>query len=120
VLFASRDIAPIGYAAFAFALGVTVGMLIRRTLPAMAVALAVFVAVQIAMPLWIRPHLITPAQVKTAITAMNLNGLMASGPDGPVQELIVSVDQTGAWILSNQTVDTGGNVVGALPSWVVN
>ena len=49
-MFDARGIVPLGYAAFAFALGVTVGMLIRRTVPAMAITLAVFVAVQIAMP----------------------------------------------------------------------
>ncbi|MGH3201525.1 MAG: hypothetical protein ACRDOA_05765 [Streptosporangiaceae bacterium] len=59
-MFTQRDITPIGYAAFAFALGVTAGMLIRRTVPAMAITLAVFAAVQVVMPLWIRPHLITP------------------------------------------------------------
>jgi hypothetical protein len=31
-------------------------MLLRRTLPAITVTLAVFVLVQIAVPLWIRPH----------------------------------------------------------------
>ena len=46
LLFGARGIVPIGYAAFAFALGVTVGVLIRRTLPAMATTLAVFVAVR--------------------------------------------------------------------------
>ena len=46
-LFGARGIAPIGYAAFAFVLGVTAGVLIRRTLPAMAVTLAVFAAVQL-------------------------------------------------------------------------
>ena len=44
LLFGARGIVPIGYAAFAFALGVTVGMLVRRTVPAMAITLAVFVA----------------------------------------------------------------------------
>jgi transposase len=37
LLFDARGVVPIGYAAFAFALGVTVGMLVRRTLPAMAI-----------------------------------------------------------------------------------
>jgi len=32
-IFGERGIAPVGYAAFAFALGVTAGMLIRRTVP---------------------------------------------------------------------------------------
>jgi hypothetical protein len=120
VLFASRDIAPIGYAAFAFALGVTVGMLIRRTLPAMAITLAVFVAVQIAMPLWIRPHLITPAQVSTAITATNLGNVYASGPEGPVTKLTVTFNEPGAWIISNQTIDATGQVASPLPSSVAN
>ncbi|MCP9970057.1 ABC transporter permease [Actinomadura madurae] len=40
--FSVHGIVPIGHAAFAFALGVTVGVLTRRTLPAMAITLAVF------------------------------------------------------------------------------
>ena len=60
VFFATRGIVPIGYAAFAFVLGVVAGLLLRRTVPAMAVTLAVFAAVQIAMPLAVRPHLIPP------------------------------------------------------------
>lgn len=55
LLFAARGIVPIGYAAFAFAVGATVGLLIRRTLPAMAATLAVFLVVQIAMPTLVRP-----------------------------------------------------------------
>ena len=43
-----RDIAPMGYAAFAFALGATAGVLMRRTLPAMASTLVVFVAARVA------------------------------------------------------------------------
>jgi hypothetical protein len=115
-LFAARDIAPIGYAAFAFALGVTVGMLVRRTIPAMAVTLAVFVAIQLAMPLWIRPNLVPPAEATTAITAENLHGIGISGPGG-VRTLEVGVDQPGAWILSSDTVDGSGKVVETLPSW---
>ncbi|MGW3958136.1 hypothetical protein ACWEKM_46485 [Streptomyces sp. NPDC004752] len=40
------------YAAFAFLLGVTLGILIRRTVTAMAITLAAFAALQIAMPLY--------------------------------------------------------------------
>src|SRR5688500_11786337 len=57
LLFDARGIAPIAYAAFAFALGVTIGRLARRTLPAMAITLVAFTVVQIAMPLLVRPHL---------------------------------------------------------------
>ncbi len=45
--FDQRDIAPIGYAAFAFALGTTAGVLIRRTVPAMAATLVGFVTTQL-------------------------------------------------------------------------
>ena len=40
-IFSESGIAPVGYAAFAFAFGVTAGLLIRRTLPAIAVTLAI-------------------------------------------------------------------------------
>ena len=50
-IFASHGITPLGYAAFGFALGTAAGALIRRTVPAMAVTLAIFAAAQVAMPL---------------------------------------------------------------------
>jgi hypothetical protein len=56
-VFHESGVVPVGYAAFAFALGVTAGLLIRRTLPAMAVTVVIFAAVQFAVPLWVRPHL---------------------------------------------------------------
>src|SRR6202044_2829674 len=71
LVFATHGITPLGYAAFAFTLGVTAGALIRRTVPAMAVTLAIFAAVQIAMPLWIRPNLFPASHTTIAI---NFNG----------------------------------------------
>jgi hypothetical protein len=59
--FGQRDIVPIGYAAFAFALGVVFGLLIRRTVPAMAVTLAAYVAVRIGGSYGLRPRLFGPA-----------------------------------------------------------
>lgn len=117
VTFAAQDIAPMGYAGFAFVLGVVAGMLVRRTIPAMALTLAVFVAVQLAMPLWIRPHLVPPEVVTTAITAENLHGIGVSGPDG-VSTLTVGAGSPGAWILSSETVDGAGQPVTTLPGWV--
>jgi hypothetical protein len=69
-------IAPAGYAAFGFALGITAGLFIRRTLPAMAVTLAVYTAVIIAFPVWVRPHLIPPAR---ATSALSLASVIATG-----------------------------------------
>ncbi|MGH3124369.1 MAG: ABC transporter permease subunit, partial [Streptosporangiaceae bacterium] len=65
-------VAPVGYAAFAFALGVTAGLFIRRTLPAMAVTLAVFTAVIIAFPIWVRPHLIPPVQTTSTLSLASI------------------------------------------------
>lgn len=119
LMFDARGIAPMGYAAFAFILGVTVGMLIRRTLPAIAVTLVIFAAVQIAMPLWVRPHLITPVQVTTAITATNLNGIK-QGNGGTVRGMEVTIDQPGAWIISNRTINAAGQAVDTLPPIAAN
>jgi ABC-type transport system involved in multi-copper enzyme maturation permease subunit len=106
--FDSRDIVPIGYAVFAFALGTTVGLLIRRTLPAMAVTLAVFAAVQIVMPLAIRPHLISPITANVAFTTevaqTGINGLGSNGGPGSGGNAPVGVfgyNKPGAWILGS-------------------
>jgi len=50
------DLVPVGYALFAVALGICAGAVLRRTLPAMAVTLAGFVAVRATVVLWLRPH----------------------------------------------------------------
>jgi hypothetical protein len=108
LLFDARGITPIGYAAFAFALGVTAGVLIRRTLPAMAATLAAFAAVQVAWPNWIRPHLIAPVRAILPLNTANLNELMI-GNKGDMT-VIGAVNKPGAWILSNQTIDTTGHM----------
>src|SRR3954471_6144662 len=44
-MFGQRNIAPIGYAALAFAIGVAAGLLLRWTLPAMAATLVAFTGI---------------------------------------------------------------------------
>jgi hypothetical protein len=78
-VFPTHGITPLGYAAFGFALGVTAGLLIRRTLPAMAVTLAIFAAVQLVTPLWIRPHLLPSSRTIATIEAAQANVFPASG-----------------------------------------
>ena len=114
LLFDARGIAPIGYAAFAFALGVTVGMLVRRTLPAMAITLAVFVAVQIAMPLLVRPHLIPATRATIEIAISNVEHIGFPRDGGPIQARMQAPDTgafAGAWVLSSQTIDSAGRTV---------
>lgn len=52
-----RDIVPIAYSLFSFALGVFIGVILRRTIPAMAVTLVLFGAVLGSFGQWVRPHL---------------------------------------------------------------
>jgi hypothetical protein len=108
LLFAARGIVPIAYAAFAFALGVAVGMLVRRTLPAMAITLAVFVACQIAMPLLVRPHLLPPTRSTTEITGSNVSGFHWANDDLLVEANAASAD---AWVLSSHILDPSGRAV---------
>jgi hypothetical protein len=114
--FDAHGITPLGYASFAFTLGVTTGLLIRRAIPAMAVTLAIFAAVQVAMPLWIRPHLFPPDHTTAAIssftalpTQIGSNGTFAFG----VQFL---PGQPGAWILSAGAVNAAGHPVSTNPA----
>ena len=97
--FDRRDIAPMGYAALAFGLGVFAGTVIRRTLPAMASTLVGFIAVRFADYEWIRPHIFAPVRAVTAFNAQN------PGAGGGVPG--------GAWILTNQTINAAGRVIGA-------
>jgi hypothetical protein len=111
LVFDTRDIAPIGYAAFAFALGVTVGILVRRTLPAMAITLAVFVAVQIAMPTLVRPHLLPPTHATVEISPSLIDGF-GRQPGGQIQiQIQAKAPDPGGWLLSSQTVDGSGKAV---------
>ncbi|MFI0483941.1 ABC transporter permease [Actinomadura sp. 9N215] len=111
LVFVARGIAPIGHAAFAFALGVTVGVLVRRTLPAMSITLVVFIAVQVAMPIFVRPHLVPPETRTIEITADNpVDMMLDHRPSGARMQVKVSAER-GAWTLTNETVDASGNKV---------
>ena len=117
VVFGTRGIAPIGYAAFAFVLGVLVGLMIRRTIPAMGVTLAVIAAVQIVFPLWIRPHLITPVRNVSTVTVGNIQGLGVNPGNQQIQNVMVAAPGVpGTWIISNQvTTASGSTSLGTVP-----
>jgi hypothetical protein len=117
LIFATHGITPLGYAAFAFAFGVTAGALIRRTIPAMAVTLAVFVALQVAMPLWIRPHF-APADHMVIATSGGNEAGGATGPGGNTLTLVATSipGQPGAWILSSGPVNAAGKPVSTTPA----
>jgi hypothetical protein len=107
VIFATSGITPLGYAAFAFALGTAVGTLIRRTVPAMAVTLAIFAAVQVAMPLGVRPHLIPPDRTIVSIDAARVGF-------GDLTATIVP-GQPGAWLISSTAINAAGQLTSTIP-----
>ncbi|GAB3947145.1 transporter [Kribbella albertanoniae] len=121
VTFSGRGLVPIGYAVFAFALGVAIGLAVRRTLVALAVTLAVVILVQILAPTLIRPHLMAPTDQNTVATADNLRGFMISGPgpDAEIKQIEVGINAVGGWKLTDETVDKSGKVA-TLPKWVID
>jgi hypothetical protein len=96
-LFGERAIAPIGYAAFAFALGLVAGLLLRRMLPAMAVTLVGYIAARMVVVLWVRPHF-SPA--------VHYLGSLQSDP---AARNLGTFDQNGAWVIKSQVIDPAGH-----------
>lgn len=117
VTFAMRGVAPPAYGVFALVLGVAAGLVLRRTVAAMAVTLVVYTLVQVAVPLWVRPHLAPPVRQTVAISLETLDGIGLRGGDPPKVQLTLQTGSLGAWVLQNRTVDAGGRAVPTLPSW---
>jgi hypothetical protein len=115
--FGATGVVPIGYAALAFALGVTAGLLVRRTIVAMAITLAVFVAIQVLWPLFVRPHLIAPVHSIQALNAVAWNGT-GDVNNGHLILVPGSVGgfPLGTWITSSQPVNTAGSPITMAPT----
>jgi hypothetical protein len=104
--FDQRGLVPVGYVAFAFVLGVTAGVLIRRTLPAMATALGGFAAARLVVAHWGRPYLVSPLQITIPDTTIAATGSSsASGAPDPRD-----------WVISDQTINAKGHVIGQFGS----
>jgi hypothetical protein len=118
LLFATHGVTPLGYAAFGFTLGVTAGALIRRTVPAMAVTLAIFAAAQIAMPLWVRPNLFPAQHAVIPVSELQQVSLQQGGLNGSTFNLETQnlPGQPGAWLLSSGAVNAAGQSVSTTPA----
>lgn len=114
--FDQRDLVPMGYAAVAFALGVLMGVLVRRTVPAILLTLVGFVALQLLFVNFVRPNLLPAAHETIAITqasAMNGDWSYGSstgpfGSSGPSTLIPPTPDIPNAWVYSTQLVDRSG------------
>ena len=102
-LFDQRDIVPIAYALFVFALGVALGAIIRRTLPAMAVTIAGYAVVRYLVTEYVRPNLIAPLRASLPF-GLRLTGTGVEATIGP--------PQPNDWVLSNQIATGTGKLVG--------
>jgi hypothetical protein len=60
--FDTQNIAPIAFAVFALALALAVGSILRRTLPAIALTIGVYVAVRVSVAVFLRPHYGSPVR----------------------------------------------------------
>jgi hypothetical protein len=99
-----RGIVPIAYAAFAFALGVAAGAVIRRTLPAMGATLVAFVGARLAFAQWVRPHLMAPLTKRSPLT------LSTSGQTSAQIQLGTHLPP-GSWVMSQSVVNSAGQPV---------
>jgi hypothetical protein len=97
-LFDTRDIVPIGYALFAFTLGVAVGAVVRRTIPAMVVTIAGFAAVRGLFNFYIRPHFAAAMHTVFDFTPVG-RGIGIGGNLNP-----------GIWMISTKVENAAGRV----------
>lgn len=109
IVFESNYITSIGYAAFAFALGVTFGVLFRRTLAAMATTLGAFIAFRIVFTQWLRLHLLPPVRAVTSLKDLQNFGFTL-GPSG-LSFMAQGESQPNSWLISSLTVGKHGATV---------
>ncbi|HEX5505923.1 MAG TPA: hypothetical protein VFW96_25115 [Thermomicrobiales bacterium] len=108
-VFDVRGVVPVGYALFAFALGVTAGVLLPRLLPAMATTLALFVGARLAVTTWIRPHLMAPVRHELAFVWGPGAGIAQGGGGSPFFVSPPTPDLPNAWVYANAVVDQAGH-----------
>jgi len=111
--FGAGWIVPLSYAAFGFMVGATAGLLFRRTLPAMGLAIAAFAVVRITATYWVRPYFMSPVKTNLSLTSSLLNvGVMKPLDGGPVRlEPLAHIPN--AWVYSVDIVDNAGHAPSA-------
>jgi hypothetical protein len=94
-IFDLRGVVPIAYTIFAVMLGVAMGSVIKKTLPAIGVTLVGFAAVRVGIEFFVRQHYLA---AKTAVASL-------VGKGGQLQ-LRKSI-----WVISENTIDRLGHIV---------
>ncbi len=107
-VYLARGIVPVGYALLAVAVGVLLGAVMRRTVPAMATTFAVVAGVMLTFSLWVRPHLLPPAHANVPLDLSNIQTFAET--NGGHMEVVANFAQKGALVLSNRTLTPEGNL----------
>ncbi len=89
-------VVPVSYAVFAFALGVTAGVVMRKSIPAMGVTLLGYAAVRVVVEFFLRPNFQQPMRYSYSLATTPM-----TKQTGPV----------GDWQLSAQTLDRAGHLI---------
>jgi hypothetical protein len=133
LLFSERGLVPVGYAAFAFALGAAAGTVLRRTVPAMVLTLAALAGARLAATFWLRTHLepaahlalplkpflnvilIAPTTTPTGSwTAFSTQFLAPPpGPGDRYLDVARPPNVQNAWVLSDHVVTPAGHPAAA-------
>lgn len=108
-MFPLHGIVPGAYALFAFALGATAGLVLRRTLPAMVVSLVGFVLARVLVTDYVRPNIIPPT-TKTFALSPGTFGINVS-PSGGARLVPQPPTIPNAWVTSTQAVDKAGRPI---------
>jgi hypothetical protein len=105
ILFGARGIAPIGYAVLGLTLGAVTGLLVRRTLPAMAMVFLAVIAVQFTVPNLLRPHYLPAERVAVAMSADAINHARSLGSitGGPI---VGGLQVPDAWVTDTSKLMT--------------
>jgi hypothetical protein len=94
-IFDLRGIVPVAYAIFAVMLGVAIGSLVKKTLPAVGLTLAGFAAVRVPITLFVRRYYMS---AKTMVLPFG----QFKGPQSRVGD---------PWVISQNTIDRFGHIV---------
>ncbi len=118
--FDERGVVVMGYALFAFALGITAGVILRRMLPAMAVTMVGFVAARLAFTFLVRPHLMSPVQISKPLSTATGLGFSPSAAGITFTGGTPSIPN--AWAISSKIVDGAGTTANntSLHAFLVN
>ena len=107
-------VVPVAYALFAFMVAAAAGVLLRRSLPALAAALVTFVAVRVTVAGWLRPHYRTPITLIEAIPAGSgaVNGGTGNLQDGILDQGISDaagnhLNDLAASMVAHKALDAG-------------